>query len=316
MTYSPEAKRFDIADGAMLAVVTVWAANNIIVKNALDQIDPLSYVFGRFTMVAIALFALVKLRRVSLTIRREDLPLFLFTGIVGYAIYNILTTVALDHTSAFSAALLVSLGPVITILFAAIIGMERVRSVQWAGIVISTVGVITFVGGKLAGGTPVLGDLLALAGAVCFSAYSIATQSLVRRYGSPVVTAWSVFIGLLFVIPISLPAVAGQDWKSVDFSGWASLVYSSLVAMLFAYTVWAWAIERRGVGRTVPFLYMIPILAGVFSALFLDESFGIVKLVGGALVFIGIALTRRTSTRPAIVPSPLASAPTAAESRG
>jgi drug/metabolite transporter (DMT)-like permease len=178
------------------------------------------------------------------------------------------------------------------------------------------VGVVTFVGGKLAGGTPVLGDLLAIAGVVCFSAYSLATQPLVRRYGSPVVTAWSVLIGLLFVIPISLPAVADQDWASVDMFGWASLVYSSLVAMLFAYTVWAWAIERRGVGRTVPFLYMIPILAGVFSALFLDESFGFVKLFGGALVFIGIVLARRTSSRPEIVPPTLASTPAAAESSG
>jgi drug/metabolite transporter (DMT)-like permease len=297
MNHQREAGRFDIADGAMLAVVTVWAANNIIVKNALDQIDPLSYVFGRFAIVVIALFAWLKWRKVPLAIRREDVPLFLFTGITGYAIYNMLFTVALDHTSAFSTAVLVSIGPIVTILFAAIIGMERIRFKQWIGVAISAFGVLIFVGEKLSGGEPVLGDALSVVAAVCFAAYSLATQPLVKRYGSPIVTAWSALIGLLFAIPITMPSVVDQDWGSVDLAGWASLFYSAIFSMLVAYTIWAWAIERRGVARTVPFMYLIPILSGVFSAFVLDESFGALKLIGGALVLTGVALARRTASR-------------------
>jgi len=309
-----DAKRFDIADGAMLAVVTVWAANNIIVKNALDQIDPLSYVFGRFAIVVIALFAWLRLRDVPLAIRREDVPLFLFTGVTGYAVYNMLFTVALDHTSAFSTALLVSVGPIITILFAALIGMERIRTRQWLGVLLSAIGVTIFVGEKLSGGQPVFGDALSVVAAVCFAAYSLATQPLVKRYGSPVVTAWSALIGLIFAIPITSPAVIDQDWGNVDGSGWASLFYSALLSMLVAYTIWAWAIERRGVGRTVPFLYLIPILSGVFSAVMLDESFGALKLFGGALVLAGVALARQTRSkysppRPATAVVPVSAEP-------
>jgi drug/metabolite transporter (DMT)-like permease len=297
MSQRQEARRFDIADGAMLAVVTVWAANNIIVKNALDQIDPLSYVFGRFLIVVVALFAWLKWRKVSLGIRREDVPLFLFTGFTGYAVYNMLFTVALDHTSAFSTAVLVSIGPIITILFAAIIGMERIRARQWIGVAVSAIGVTNFVGEKLSGGEPVLGDALSVVAAICFAAYSLATQPLVKRYGSPIVTAWSAQFGLLFAIPITLPAVVHQDWAGVDLTGWASLFYSALFSMLVAYTIWAWAIERRGVAKTVPFMYLIPILSGVFSAVVLDESFGALKLIGGALVLTGVALARRSPGR-------------------
>jgi O-acetylserine/cysteine efflux transporter len=311
-----EGKRFDIADGAMVAVVTVWAANNIIVKNALDQIDPLSYVFGRFAIVVIALFAWLKWRKVPLAIRREDVPLFLFTGFTGYAVYNMLFTVALDHTSAFSTAVLVSIGPIITILFAAIIGMERIRSKQWLGVAVSAIGVTIFVGEKLSGGEPVIGDALSVVAAVCFAAYSLATQPLVKRYGSPTVTAWSALIGLLFAIPITLPAVVDQDWGSIDLAGWASLFYSALLSMLVAYTIWAWAIERRGVAKTVPFMYLIPILSGVFSAVVLNESFGALKLIGGTLVLTGVALARRSSSRHPVSEPVIAATPVAAESRG
>lgn len=299
-----EDKRLDIADLAMLVTVVIWAANNIIVKRALGQIDPRAYVFGRFAIVVVPLFAWLLYRRVPMAIRRDDVLLFCFTGITGYAAYNLLFTIALDHTTAFSTALLVSLGPVITLLFAASIGSERIRSVQWIGVACSTAGVALFVGEKLAGGTPVLGDALSLIGAVCFSAYSLATLPLVRRYGSPVVTAWSALIGLVLSLPITLPAVVDQNWGTVDLSGWASLVYSSIMSMLVAYTIWGWAIERRGVGRTVPYMYLIPILAGVFSVWVFDESFGLLKLFGGALVLVGVAIARRSRSLPAGQPAP------------
>jgi drug/metabolite transporter (DMT)-like permease len=302
-----DSKRFDIANGAMLFTVVVWAANNIIVKRALDQIDPKAYVFGRFAIVIVPIFGWLLYRHVPLTIRREDYLLFLFTGITGYAAYNLLFTIALDHTTAFSTSILVSLGPVITMLFAGYLGSERIRTMQWVGVACSTIGVAVFVGEKLAGGKPVYGDLLSLAGAICFSAYSLATQSLVRHYGSPVVTAWSALIGLVCSLPLTLPAVVAQDWGAVNLSGWASLVYSSIMSMLVAYTIWGWAIERRGVGRTVPYMYLIPILSGVFSIWVFDESFGPVKLIGGALVLLGVAIARRSWSRP--VQQPVASPP-------
>jgi O-acetylserine/cysteine efflux transporter len=219
-----------------------------------------------------------------------------------------LFTVALDHTSAFSTAVLISIGSIITILFAAIIGMDRIRAMQWIGVAVSAIGVTIFVDEKLSGGEPVLGDALSVVAAVCFAAYSLATQPLVKRYGSP--------IGLLFAIPITLPAVVDQDWGSVNFAGWASLFYSALFSMLVAYTVWAWAIERRGVAKTVPFMYLIPILSGVFSAIVLDESFGALKLVGGALVLSGVALARRSAGRYAATEPVMTPTPVAAESSG
>lgn len=59
--------------------------------------------------------------------------------------------------------------------------------------------------------------------------------------------------------------------------------------------MWAWAIERRGVGRTVPFLYLVPIATGVLAALFLGERFGPVKVAGGLLVLLGVGLVRASA---------------------
>ncbi len=62
--------------------------------------------------------------------------------------------------------------------------------------------------------------------------------------------------------------------------------------MLAAYVAWAWAIERRGVGRTVPYLYLVPIATGILAAIFLGERFGPLKTLGALLVLAGVALAR------------------------
>jgi drug/metabolite transporter (DMT)-like permease len=274
----PPARRdpiIDIADAAMLLVALVWAGNNLIVKDAVGAIAPLAYVLGRFAIVVALLFPWLRWRGANLRVRRADWPPLLLSGLSGFAVYNALFTVGLARTSAFSVALLVSLGPVCTLLLAAGLGLERIRPGQWLGVAVA-----------------VAGDALGLLAAVSFSVYSLATRPLVARYGSPVVTAWSALVGLVAVLPFALPAALRQDWVGIGVWGWRALLYSSALSMLAAYTVWGWAIGRRGIGRTVPYLYLVPVVTGVAAAPFLGEAFGPAKLVGAALVLLGLVLTQ------------------------
>jgi drug/metabolite transporter (DMT)-like permease len=111
------------------------------------------------------------------------------------------------------------------------------------------------------------------------------------------VTAWSSLIGLVMITPFSIGALRSQDWGDVGVSGWSALLYSSAISMLLAYTIWGWAIQRGGVSKTAPFLYLIPVLTGLFSFVFLDETFGALKILGAALVFSGVVLSRSSLAR-------------------
>jgi drug/metabolite transporter (DMT)-like permease len=294
--------RLDVADGAMLVVAVIWAANNVITKAILnDRIDPLPYVFCRFALVTVLLFGWLRLRREPLRVQWEDLRRFLVTGITGYAAYNLFFVVGLSRTTAFSAAIMISLGPVFTLIFAAALKLERVRAVQWLGVACAFGGVALFVGEKLAEGRPALGDSLNLLGAACFAVYGLSIRPMVTRYGSPIVTAWSVLIGLIAVTPVTAVAVVRQDWGRVGLAGWAALFYAGAFSMLVAYTIWGWAIERRGVGRTVPFLFLVPIVTGFLAMLFLGERFSAFKILGAVLVFAGVALARRSAVPGAAV---------------
>lgn len=119
-----------IADGAMLATVGIWAGNNVIANAPLREIEPLPYALGRLALVVLLLFAWLGIRNVDLRVRRIDVPLLILAGFTGFGAYGLLFIVGLGRTSAFSAALLISLGPLFTLLFTVALRIEIVRRVQ------------------------------------------------------------------------------------------------------------------------------------------------------------------------------------------
>ena len=287
----------DIADLVMLLVVTIWAANNVLTKSALgEDVAPRTYVFLRLLIVSVLLFGVLLARRTSLAVGREDIGKFLLAGVSGFGAYNLLFVIGLSKTSAFSAAILVATAPIFTLLLAAALGIERVYRPQWIGVAIAFVGIVIFVGEKLLSGKPAAGDLLNLLAAICFAVYGLTTQKLVRKHGAPVTTAWSVLIGLVAVTPFTFRAVLDQDWEAMQWRGWTAVMYAAVMSMFVAYTLWSWAIGRSTAGRTVPYLFLIPVITGALAVVFLNDDIGLYQLIGAGCALSGVALARRSAS--------------------
>lgn len=311
---SSHSRAVELADGVMLAVVAIWAANNVLTKAALDHgLAPLTYVSVRFAIVTIIIWGYLILRGNSLRVRRSDISRFIVSGFCGFAIYNLLFVIGLAHTSAFSAAILISLAPIFILVLSAIFGLERVRPMQWAGVVLSVLGVAVFIGDKLLAGQPALGDLLNIAAALCFAIYGLTTGDLVIRYGPPLTTAWSVTIGLVAIAPFTARAMRNESWREIDTIGWTAMIYAAVISMMLAYSLWGWAIARAGAGRSVPYLFLTPVLTGVFAVLFRGDHLAAAQVIGGAIALSGVALAR-LAAQPARMtsrPSPGSVAPVA-----
>jgi drug/metabolite transporter (DMT)-like permease len=227
---------------------------------------------------------------------------FVIVGVSGFGAYNLLFVGGLARTSAFSAAVIISLAPVFTLLLAAVLRIETVRLVQWIGVLLSFFGILIFVGEKLVHNRPAAGDALNLLAAASFAVYGLSTQRIVPRYGAQVATAWSAAIGLVAVVPFTLPAAFDEDWDSWRWQGWIAVLYAAIVSMLLAYTLWSWAIGKGGAGRTVPYLFLIPVFTGVMAMIFLGDTIGRYQIIGAGFALAGVALARvpvRSSQVPA-----------------
>jgi drug/metabolite transporter (DMT)-like permease len=65
-----------------------------------------------------------------------------------------------------------------------------------------------------------------------------------------------------------------------------------LVSAFLGWLVWGWVNEQRGVGRTAPLQYLMPIVAGFVAWWATGERFSSIKVGGAALTLVGVALAQ------------------------
>ena len=89
-----------------------------------------------------------------------------------------------------------------------------------------------------------------------------------------------------------VPAVADQDWGALTSRSWLAVIYMVIFPVYIAYMLWNFGIARRGAAIATSFGLLVPVIAGILSALIYDETFGPRKLLGAALVLGGLLFIR------------------------
>lgn len=288
---------------SQFAVVVMWASTFILTKNAFDDIAPLAFIFARFVIItALSLSVLaVQGRRRGWArywrIERSHWSALIAGGLLGYTAYQLLFTIGLDNASPFTSSLLVAMMPLFALAIVTAMG-ERPAWTAWAGVTIAIGGVAIFLADRT-GGTNVFGVILSLGAACAFGAYGIVLRPVVRAYPAETVSAYATVCGAMPLLLITLPEATRQDWSAVPTATWLVMAYMSIFPVYVAYMMWNWAIGQRGVAAT-SWSLLVPIVSGVFSALFFAEPLGALKVVGAACAILGLVVMRRRPDEPAM----------------
>lgn len=283
-----------------LAVVIVWGSTFTLTKSVYEEMQPLAFGFVRFIAITLIAFAVLAFqarrhhRRAWWRIHREDLPLFVLTGLCGYTFYQLGFMLGLEHTSPFSGSLMISLQPIVVLVIVTVIG-ERQGLWVWLGAFVALAGVAMFLfNGE--GGSQLLGNVISFLGGASFAMYQVFNRRLIRAYPPATYSAYSTLFGAIPLLAVSTPQALGQDWGAISAQSWLVLLYMSIFPVYLAYIAWGWAISKRGVAISGLTLF-VPVVAGILSIIFFGEAFGPLKLVGGALALVGMLVMQRANRR-------------------
>jgi drug/metabolite transporter (DMT)-like permease len=282
---------------ALSALVCIWAFNFSAAKFALGDFAPLAFNGIRFILASAFIFVFMKLSgQTKLILERRYWPVLIGLGILGHVVYQVMFIFGLDLTRAGNASLMLAMSPVFITLISVAARQERVGWVAWAGVVVSFAGVALVVrGGAQAfafGADTVRGDLLVLAAAAGWSAYTVGSAPLVRRYGALPVTAATLWVGSLGLVLVSIPSLISQPWSAVSPVAWAAVIYSGIFAIGAAYLLWYYCVRRLGSTRTGVYSNAIPIVALLIAWLTLGEVPTWLQGLGAAGIVCGAVLAR------------------------
>lgn len=278
---------------AGLGVVAVWGANFAVQKALFPVLPPAAFLFARYLLMPAA-GALLLLQANGWRwprLPRRDLWQLAGLGVLGHTLHVSMVTFGIHWSTAFSSALIMACSPVFTLLILHRAGIEVLTRGQVAGVALACAGVLVFLSDKLLGGNFAAtgGDLMMLTAAAFFSYYTVMSKPLIQRHGGKAVMAHALLAGSPLIVLGGLPAALSAPWSQLGAWHWGLLLWASLVSAFLGWLVWGWVNETRGVARTAPLQYLMPLVAGLVAWWATGERFTLLKLGGAALTLAGVA---------------------------
>jgi drug/metabolite transporter (DMT)-like permease len=283
-----------LAEIGVLGVMVLWAGNFIVVKSAIGVLPPVGFTFLRFTLVAATLFLLLRWREGSVGLPRRDRLAIMGFGALGFGVYQILWTTGLQTVPAGDSALIIAATPVIVALVSVVAGTDVLTRPKLAGVLLSFAGVAVVIasGQRLTLGGSLAGEAMTLAATVCWSIYTAYAGPYLWRYSPLRATAWASLAGTLVLAPLGLFQLSGVDGDALEPAILAAILYSGFLSSGVANVVVMNGVKIVGPTRTAALQFLVPALAVVLAAVFLDEPIRAGQIVGGVVIVAGVLLTR------------------------
>lgn len=275
----------------LLVAMLSWAANLVIGRALVGVVGPLTLSWSRWTIATCLIlpFAGRELWR-HRTVFVREWKLFVTLGVFGFAGSNAFCYLALQWTTAVNASLINAIQPLM--IFAASLAVlgERFQARQFVGLALALFGVVAIVIRGDPGALLTLelnrGDVFMLLGVGAWCLYSIRLAARPREL-SPLALAAALFIiGMLTTMPFA----AWEARLDPTPAALAALLYLGIFPSIVAILCWNRAIALIGPARASVFTYLMPLIAAFLAMMFLGERIEVFHLVGGSLIFAGLAL--------------------------
>lgn len=276
-----------------------WGGAFIATKLSTPYIPTFTLTFYRFSIAAIILyFVLLKKDKKIYKLQKKDIPVFLFTGIIGMFGYHVLFFTSLRYTTAINSSLLAASNPIITTLLCIIFLKDKVNSKRLLGIGLSFFGVlltITNIDLKVFADLSFnKGDLIMLIAVIVWSCYQVYSKTIIKNYSPILLIFYSFLFCDLFLIPFVIYENPLSFVRNIPLSAHLSVLYMGIFPSVISYVVQQYSILKIGPSKTSIFVNLIPVFSISLSVLILGEAFTLVKLFTALLIIAGVYICQKS----------------------
>ena len=199
---------------------------------------------------------------------------------------------SLRYTSIASSVVLVDTEVFFVALGGVIFLKEKLSPGNWLGIVVTFAGSVVVAMGDRGGGQ-LLGDLIALAGAMCSAVYTLIGRR-VRRDMSTTVYTWIVYFFAGLVALVS-SACGGFDVVHIGMKNLLVAFGLAVMCTLLGHSVFSWGLKYEKASFVSTVKLLEPIFASVLGILLFREIPSVSSVAGGMTVICGIILCIRNA---------------------
>ena len=288
-----------LAYGSVVLAAVLWGGSIVAQKMALGSFSAVeASVLRDVGGLAILLATWWWQEGGVIKISRSDLRLL---GLLGLGVLgnHLLILMGLKYVSGAVGGVIIGSSPVVTALLSAMLIRDVPLRAVWAGAGLSFagVGLVSVAGFQAAGEQPLLGSMLVFLGVVSWALYSIGSRAVMERVSALTVNWTTLLVATVLQIPLLWTdrKMLDAGVASVTLSDWMALGYLVVFATAVAQQAWLFGVKGIGPSRASVLGNLTPVAAIGLSALILNESVGLIEVIGIGLILAGVwAVNRQT----------------------
>jgi drug/metabolite transporter (DMT)-like permease len=281
-----------LAVGILLMCCLFWGFQQVMVKVTVAELPPVFVSAVRGVGATLLLWLWCRWRGVRLFERDGSLWAGLLAGSL-FAVEFAFIYLGLQNTSASRLTVFLYTSPFwVAALLPLFIRSERLRPVQWLGMVCAFAAVV-FALREGFGSGDATGDLMGLAAGALWGLTTVA----IRATNLTRLSAEKLLFYQLAVSTVVLGLLShgmGEPWGNT-WSGFAigSVVVQTVIGAFASYLAWMWMLGHYPATQISAFVFLTPLFALLFGVLWQGEAVTLPLVMSLTLVAVGIVLVNR-----------------------
>jgi len=288
--------------GAVILSMIFWSFSFIWFKVANETYHPVTIVFIRLLFSIILLSAFLFLTDNFVKIQKKDRKLFLMLALFEPFFYFLGESFGLTYVSATAGSVLISTIPVFATIGAWIFFSERLKFINYAGIILSFLGVLIFIINR--DGTlsyNIKGLALMTLAVISAVGYNLTLSRLVGSYSPVYIVNVQNVIGAVLFLPIFLITDLKHFISTpFTFGNFVPIIELAVFASCGAFILFAWSVKNMGITKANVFSNCIPVFTAVFSFIILGDKLTLQNIAGMIIVIAGLFLSQMNSRKKSI----------------
>lgn len=282
---------------AALGATTIYGLNHTIAKGVMPtHIRPFGFILLRVTGAAI-LFWLASLWIPKEKIARNDWGRLVLASLFGMVINMLGFFKGLELSTPINSAVLVTMTPIIVVVFSAILIKEKIYWRRGSGILIGLVGAVFLIlyGNEIRQDAPniPLGNILFLINATFFGLYLITVKKLTQKYHPFTLMKWLFLIAIPFNLPVGYTEFIAVDWSNLPFDALWKISFVILGTTFCTYLFNIFALRELKASTVSAFTYLQPVIGILFAVFMGNDALTAIKIIAVCLVLLGVYLASR-----------------------
>jgi len=284
---------------AIAAAYSIFGLNVVLCKDIANSEAVSPYVLFTFRAIgASALFWLVSIFQPEEKIEKGDLWRMALASFLGLFLTQMSFLVGITMATAIDSAILGTLGPVFTMIFAYFFIGEPITGKKAGGVTVALAGVIFLILNSVhAGGasaTTPLGFVMLLINSLTFSMYLGIFRPLISKYSVVTFMKWAFLFALLMSLPFSVKGMFTMDYTAVPVLVRWEIGYLIIFATFIAYYLIPYGQKRIRPTLVSMYNYLSPIIATVVSIWTGIDHLTWQKVVAASAIVGGVILVSKS----------------------